>query len=89
MNYQTEERQIENLDTMSIEDILIMYARLVKKYDDYRDSELLMLDENPNRDMWDDETDENYKDIVNNALYGWELIIRVHRFIENKFNIKL
>ena len=89
MFYQTEEQQIKNLDTMSIEDILIMYARLVKKYDECRDDELDMLDENPNRDMWDAETDENYMNIVDDVVYGWELIQRVHRFIEKKFNIKL
>ena len=89
MTYQTEEKMIENLDTMYIEDILIMYARLVKKYDECRDSELDMLDENPNRDMWDDETDEKYCDTVSDVLYGWELITKVHIFIEKKFNIKL
>ena len=58
----------EDLEKMTTLEITKKLVSLFKEYDSLRDDELIILDEKPNRDMWDDETKDTYdtllKDIV-------------------------
>ena len=58
----------EDLEKMTTLEITKKLVNLFKEYDSLKDDELIILDEKPNRDMWDDETKATYdtllKDIV-------------------------
>ena len=58
----------EDLERMTTLEITKKLVSLFKEYDSLKDDELIMLEEKPNRDMWDDETKDTYdtllKDIV-------------------------
>ena len=58
----------EDLEKMTTLEITKKLVNLFKEYDSLKDDELNMLEDNPNRDMWDDETKATYdtllKDIV-------------------------
>ena len=58
----------EDLEKMTTLEITKKLVSLFKEYDSLRDYEKIMLEENPNRDMWDDVTKVTYdtllKDIV-------------------------
>ena len=58
----------EDLERMTTLEITKKLVSLFKEYDSLKDDELIILDEKPNRDMWDDETKATYdtllKDIV-------------------------
>ena len=58
----------EDLEKMTTLEITKKLVSLFKEYDSLKDDELIILDEKPNRDMWDDETKATYdtllKDIV-------------------------
>ena len=58
----------EDLEKMTTLEITKKLVSLFEEYDSLRDDELDMLEDNPNYDMWDDETEDTYdtlaKDIV-------------------------
>ena len=58
----------EDLEKMTTLEITKKLVSLFEEYDSLKDDELIILDEKPNRDMWDDETKATYdtllKDIV-------------------------
>ena len=58
----------EDLEKMTTLEITKKLVSLFEEYDSLRDDELDMLEDNPNHDMWDDETEDTYdtlaKDIV-------------------------
>ena len=50
----------EDLEKMTILEITKKLVSLFSEYDSLKDDELIILDEKPNRDMWDDETNATY-----------------------------
>ena len=58
----------EDLEKLATLEITKKLVSLFEEYDSLRDDELDMLEDNPNYDMWDDETEDTYdtlaKDIV-------------------------
>ena len=58
----------EDLEKLATLEITKKLVSLFEEYDSLRDDELDMLEDNPNHDMWDDETEDTYdtlaKDIV-------------------------
>ncbi len=54
----------EDLEKMTTLEITKKLVSLFKEYDLRRDDELIMIDENPHRDMWDDETKDTYDTIL-------------------------
>lgn len=59
---------IDDLEKMSPIEITKKLVNLFEEYDSLKDDELNMLEENPNRDMWDDETEDTYDNLVKNIV---------------------
>ena len=58
----------EDLEKMSPIEITKKLVSLFEKYDSLKDDELNILEENPNRDMWDDETEDTYDTLVKDIV---------------------
>lgn len=55
----------EDLEKMTTLEITKKLVRLIEEYDSLRDEELDMLEDNPDRELWDDDTYDNLcKNIV-------------------------
>ena len=59
---------IEDLEKMTTLEITKKLVSLFEEYDSLKDDELNMLEENPNRDMWDDETEDTYDNLVKDIV---------------------
>ena len=59
---------IEDLEKMTTLEITKKLVSLFEEYDSLKDDELNMLEENPNRDMWDDETEDTYDTLVKDIV---------------------
>ena len=58
----------EDLEKMTTLEIAKKLVSLFEEYDSLKDDELNMLEENPNRDMWDDETEDTYDNLVKDIV---------------------
>ena len=58
----------EDLEKMTTLEITKKLVSLFKEYDSLKDDELIILDEKPNRDMWDDETEDTYDTLVKDIV---------------------
>ena len=58
----------EDLEKMTTLEITKKLVSLFEEYDSLKDDELNMIDDNPNRDMWDDETEDTYDNLVKNIV---------------------
>ena len=58
----------EDLEKMTTLEITKKLVSLFEKYDSLKDDELNILEENPNRDMWDDETEDTYDTLVKDIV---------------------
>lgn len=54
----------EDLEKMTTLEITKKLVSLFEEYDYLRDDELDMLEDNPNRDMWDSGTEDTYEILV-------------------------
>ena len=76
---------IEDLEKMTTIEITKKLVSLFEEYDSLKDDELNILEENPNRDMWDDETEDNYDTIVKDIVDKYDEIKTICDYV--KFNI--
>ena len=64
----------EDLEKMTTLEITKKLVSLFKEYDSLKDDELIMLEEKPNRDMWDDETKDTYDTLVKDIVDKYDEI---------------
>lgn len=64
----------EDLEKMTTLEITKKLVSLFKEYDSLKDDELIMLEEKPNRDMWDDETTDTYDTLVRDIVDKYDEI---------------
>lgn len=72
----------EDLEKMTTLEITKKLVSLFKEYDSLRDDELNMLDENPNRDMWDDETEDTYDTLVKDIVDKYDEIKTICDYVK-------
>lgn len=64
----------EDLEKMTTLEITKKLVNLFKEYDSLKDDELIMLEEKPNRDMWDDDTEDTYDTLVKDIVDKYDEI---------------
>lgn len=64
----------EDLEKMTTLEITKKLVSLFEEYDSLRDDELDMLEDNPNHDMWDDETEDTYDTLVKDIVDKYDEI---------------
>ena len=64
----------EDLEKMTTLEITKQLVSLFKEYDSLKDDELIMLEEKPNRDMWDDDTEDTYDTLVKDIVDKYDEI---------------
>ena len=65
---------IEDLEKMTTLEITKKLVNLFEEYDSLKDDELNILEDNPNRDMWDDETEDTYDNLVKDIVDKYDEI---------------
>ena len=55
---------------------------LFKEYDSLKDDELIMIEEKPNRDMWDDETTDTYDTLVKGIVDKYDEIMSICDYVK-------
>ena len=76
---------IEDLEKMSPIEITKKLVSLFEEYDSLKDDELNMLEENPNRDMWDDETEDTYDTLVKDIVDKYDEIKAICDYVNLVF----
>ena len=64
----------EDLEKMTTLEITKKLVSLFEEYDSLKDDELIMLEEKPNRDMWDDDTEDTYDTLVKDIVDKYDEI---------------
>lgn len=64
----------EDLEKMTTLEITKKLVNLFEEYDSLKDDELNILEDNPNRDMWDDETEDTYDNLVKDIVDKYDEI---------------
>ena len=64
----------EDLEKMTTLEITKKLVSLFEEYDSLKDDELNMLEDNPNHDMWDDETEDTYDTLVKDIVDKYDEI---------------
>lgn len=72
----------EDLEKMTTLEITKKLVSLFKEYDSLRDDELIILDEKPNRDMWDDETKSTYDTLVKDIVDKYDEIKTICDYVK-------
>ena len=72
----------EDLEKMTTLEITKKLVNLFKEYDSLKDDELNMLDNNPNRDMWDDDTEDTYDTLVKDIVDKYDEIKTICDYVE-------
>ena len=72
----------EDLEKMTTLEITKKLVSLFKEYDSLRDDELIILDEKPNRDMWDDETKSTYDTLVKDIVDKYDEIKSICDYVK-------
>ena len=75
----------EDLEKMTTLEITKKLVSLFKEYDSLKDDELNILEENPNRDMWDDETEDNYDTLVKDIVDKYDEIKAICDYVNLVF----
>ena len=73
---------IEDLEKMTTLEITKKLVSLFKEYDSLRDDELNMLGDNPNRDMWDSETENTYNTLVKDIVDKYDEIKSICDYVK-------
>ena len=72
----------EDLEKMTTLEITKKLVSLFEEYDSLRDDELNMLEENPNRDMWDKETEDTYDTLVKDIVDKYDEIKSICNYVK-------
>ena len=72
----------EDLEKMTTLEITKKLVSLFKEYDSLRDDELNMLEDNPNRDMWDEETEDTYDTLVKDIVDKYDEIKSICDYVK-------
>ena len=75
----------EDLEKMTTLEITKKLVNLFKEYDSLKDDELNILEDNPNRDMWDDETEDTYATLVNDIVDKYDEIKAICDYVNLVF----
>ena len=73
---------IEDLEKMTTLEITKKLVSLFEEYDSLKDDELNMLEDNPNRDMWDDETEYTYDTLVKDIVDKYDEIKAICEYVK-------
>ena len=73
---------IEDLEKMTTIEITKKLVNLFEEYDSLKDDELNILEDNPNRDMWDDETEETYDNLCKNIVDKYDEIKAICDYVK-------
>lgn len=65
---------IDKMNATELKDYLHKFADAVFTYDKLRDEELQFLDDHPNREMWDDEQEEEYDQLLKDISDNWDKV---------------
>ena len=72
----------EDLEKMTTLEITKKLVNLFEEYDSLKDDELNMLEENPNRDMWDDGTEDTYDTLVKDIVDKYDEIKTICDYVK-------
>lgn len=72
----------EDLEKMTTLEITKKLVSLFEEYDSLKDNELNMLEDNPNRDMWDSETEDTYKILVKDIIDKYDEIKSICDYVK-------
>ena len=72
----------EDLEKMTTLEITKKLVNLFEEYDSLKDDELNILEENPNRDMWDDETEDTYDTLVKDIVDKYDEIKSICDYVK-------
>ena len=64
----------EDLEKMTTLEITKKLVNLFEEYDSLKDDELNMLEDNPNRDFWDEGTEDTYDTLVKDIVDKYDEI---------------
>ena len=72
----------EDLEKVSTLEITKKLVNLFEEYDSLKDDELNILEDNPNRDMWDDETEDTYDNLVKDIVDKYDEIKSICNYVK-------
>ena len=72
---------IEDLEKMTTLEVTKKLVSLFEEYDSLRDDELDMLEDNPNRDMWDSGTEDSYEIRVKGIVDKYDEIKSICEYV--------
>ena len=73
---------IEDLEKMTTLEVTKKLVSLFEEYDSLRDDELDMLEDNPNRDMWDSGTEDTYEILVKDIVDKYDEIKSICDYVK-------
>ena len=73
----------EDLEKMTTLEITKKLVSLFEEYDSLKDDELDILNGNPNRDMWDDETEDTYDKLVYDIVDKYDEITSICDYVKS------
>ena len=78
---------IEDLEKMTTLEITKKLVNLFEEYDSLKDDELNIIEDNPNRDMWNDKTEETYDNLVKDIVDKYDEIKTICYYVKlNPYN---
>ena len=72
----------EDLEKMTTLEITKKLVNLFKEYDSLKDDELNMLEDNPNRDFWDEGTEDTYDTLVKDIVDKYDEIKSICNYVK-------
>ena len=72
----------EDLEKMTTLEITKKLVSLFEEYDSLKDDELNMLEDNPNRDMWDEGTEDTYDTLVKDIVAKYDEIKSICDYVK-------
>ena len=72
----------EDLEKMTTLEIAKKLVCLFEEYDSLKDDELDILSDNPNRDMWDDGTEDTYDKLVDEIVDKYDEIKSICDYVK-------
>ena len=79
----------EDLEKMTTLEITKKLVNLFEEYDSLKDDELNILEDNPNRDMWDDETEDTYDNLVKDIVDKYDEIKTICDYVKHNLGNRL
>lgn len=73
---------IEDLEKMTTLEITKKLVNLFEEYDSLKDDELNILEDNPNRDMWNDKTEDTYDNLCKNIVDKYDEIKTICYYVK-------